>query len=944
MNIGNRGSFRALLLSTAIAGILANTANAQTASDPANPETWRNPEYRAQWGLDFINAADAYAKGVDGSGVMVGVIDSGMDIDHPEFAGRYIEGVTYDPSRPWDADTDGHGTAVASIIAANRDGVGMQGVAPGATIVMANDGGNPGFTDQLGALYGISQLVDRGVRIFNNSYGFFRPITDVTLEEAESTFELDLPVYRRAIAAGSLLIWSTGNVGRSQPSLNAGLPFYFPELESGWLAVTAVGPRKMPDWANGCGVAMNWCLAAPGGSDDWEWDESSGQWVWVGDRDDILIANPGGGYSRAWGTSLAAPHVAGTAALVSQMFPYMTMEQVRQVLLGTARDVGAPGVDDVYGYGLLDAGKAVLGPGKFDWGDFHAVLPGGVSTWENDITGDGGLIKSGDGVLILTGDSTYLGDTRIAGGVLAVGGSIASQTFVGFDGMLSGNGTIFGDVDNKGAVFAGWSSDGGTLTIDGDYRQRKDSWLFVEVGAPDGTSHLDVSGEALLEGGTVGVGLAPGGYRGDARHTILSAGGGITGRFDEICNCFAFLDFALSYDPGKIYLDVARNAVAFADVGTTRNQRAVGAGIESLGGLIRASAASGSGNALYDLIIGLDEETARAAFDSFSGELHPSVTSALVDESRFARDAISNRLSAVFGTVNAPSMPAWAYGPAGAIPAAADMSTAVWGQAYGAWGRISQSGNAAGLDRSAGGVFVGVDGDIGNAWRAGLMGGYGSSSFHVDARASSASVDSYTLAAYAGTRSGSAAFRFGAAHSWHDIDANRSLPFLGEIAESDYGARTAQIFGEASYRVDSNRIAFEPFANLAYVRSHTDSFEESGTAGLIARSANQDAVLTTIGLRAETVVAEIASAAITARGMVGWQHAFGDVSPETTFAFAGGTPFNVEGAPLARDALVLDAGLSIAATANFNASLSYTGQIAKGSVNQGVRGDLTWKF
>ncbi|MEO9339792.1 hypothetical protein ABFT80_20410 [Mesorhizobium sp. SB112] len=61
-------------------------------------------------------------------------------------------------------------------------------------------------------------------------------------------------------------------------------------------------------------------------------------------------------------------------------------------------------------------------------------------------------------------------------------------------------------------------------------------------------------------------------------------------------------------------------------------------------------------------------------------------------------------------------------------------------------------------------------------------------------------------------------------------------------------------------------------------------------------------------------------------------------------AFAGGTPFTVEGAPFAKDAFVLDAGLSIAATANISASLSYTCQLAKGSVNQGVRGDLTWKF
>lgn len=470
MNSGNRGGTRiaALLVSTAITGILVSTAHAQTTGDPTNPGSWKTPEYRTQWGLDVINAADAYTKGLDGSGITVGVVDSGLDIIHPEFAGRYNEGITYDPSMPWNIDTDGHGTAVASVIAANRDGIGMHGVAPGAMIVMANRLEGDGYGD----LYGIARLVDLGVRIINNSYATILPITDIMDQEVKDELAKALPVYRRAVAADTLLIWGTANEGWDQPSIQAGLPHLFPELESGWLAVTAVAPGYLPDWANRCGVAKNWCLAAPGGGPGWTWDSSIGDYVWYGLEDGIYVAKPGGGYEKNLGTSFAAPHVAGAAALVSQMFPYMTMEQVRQVLLGTAWDVGDPGVDEMYGYGILDVGKAVLGPGKFDWGDFHAVIDEGRSVWENDITGAGGLIKSGDGALILSGDSTYRGDTRIDGGVLAVSGSIASQTFINPEGTLAGNGSIIGDVDNNGAVYAGWNRDGGTLTIDGNYRQQ----------------------------------------------------------------------------------------------------------------------------------------------------------------------------------------------------------------------------------------------------------------------------------------------------------------------------------------------------------------------------------------------------------------------------------------------------------------------------------------
>ncbi|MBR7559477.1 hypothetical protein KC218_23295, partial [Mycobacterium tuberculosis] len=88
---------------------------------------------------------------------------------------------------------------------------------------------------------------------------------------------------------------------------------------------------------------------------------------------------------------------------------------------------------------------------------------------------------------------------------------------------------------------------------------------------------------------------------------------------------------------------------------------------------------------IYDLIIGSNAHDARTIFDSLSGEIHSSVKSALLDESRFARDVISARLRAASGAAPFSSMPLLAYGPGGQIPAAPDASSAVWGQAYGSW-------------------------------------------------------------------------------------------------------------------------------------------------------------------------------------------------------------------------------------------------------------------
>ncbi|KAG1390794.1 hypothetical protein G6F58_012889 [Rhizopus delemar] len=132
---------------------------------------------------------------------------------------------------------------------------------------------------------------------------------------------------------------------------------------------------RRPTWsaagcyATACGQAARYCLAAPGSA--------------------VYPDASGGSYYWNYGTSFAAPLISGAAALVWQRFPYFNNDLVRQTLLGTAKDIGAPGVDPVCGYGLLDIGRAVKGPGRFDWGDVVAnvdVASTG-SLWSNDIVG-----------------------------------------------------------------------------------------------------------------------------------------------------------------------------------------------------------------------------------------------------------------------------------------------------------------------------------------------------------------------------------------------------------------------------------------------------------------------------------------------------------------------------------------------------------------------------
>jgi len=113
-----------------------------------------------------------------------------------------------------------------------------------------------------------------------------------------------------------------------------------------------------------------------------------------------------GGYLPYDGTSMATPVVSGVAALVKEAFPWFTAHDLQQTLLTTATDLGAPGVDEIYGWGLVNAAKAVLGYGQFVE---TATLDtkGYSSTFSNDISGAGGLVKAGAGTLTLIGANTY---------------------------------------------------------------------------------------------------------------------------------------------------------------------------------------------------------------------------------------------------------------------------------------------------------------------------------------------------------------------------------------------------------------------------------------------------------------------------------------------------------------------------------------------------------
>ncbi len=239
----------------------------------------------------------------------------------------------------------------------------------------------------------------------------------------------------------------------------------------------------------------------------------------------------------------------------------------------------------------------------------------------------------------------------------------------------------------------------------------------------------------------------------------------------------------------------------------------------------------------------------------------------------------------------------------------------------------------------------------------GLAGGYTQSSLNVNARLSSGSVDAYHLALYGGGQLGALGLRTGAAYSWDDIKTERTITFAGgsccgsasvfsDQETASYMAGTAQVFGEAGYAMTLANVATEPFVGLAWVNLNSGGFSETGgAAALTAASRSFDTTFTTLGWRAASALGFVDGTAVTVHGALGWQHAFGDVTPAMALAFASnGVPFTIAGVPIADNSLIVDAGLDFAVTAAAKLGINYSGQLATDAQDHAVQGNLLVQF
>ena len=328
----------------------------------AQADVYRTTEYSNQYGLEKIHAAEAYAllatnnKSVAGDNIAIAIVDTGVQTNHVEIAANYQSSGSYDfvnsDSDP--SDDESHGTHVASTAAGVKNGSGMHGVAYNSDIIaikVLNSSSEGTYQD---VSDGISAAASTGAKIINLSLG--GSSTSSTLRNSLLT----------AKAADVLAIAATGNYGTTQPDY----PAYYASDSSLAGYVLAVGSVNsssvINEFSQKCGDAMNYCLVAPG--------------------ENIYAAYPTNAYAIANGTSMAASHVSGAAAVIRGAWTFLTSAQTAQILLQTATDLGAAGVDVIYGHGLLNLYAAVQAQGQNTLGYGTSVVSGGYEISSSSIT------------------------------------------------------------------------------------------------------------------------------------------------------------------------------------------------------------------------------------------------------------------------------------------------------------------------------------------------------------------------------------------------------------------------------------------------------------------------------------------------------------------------------------------------------------------------------
>ena len=330
-----------------------NPLSAYESAGPPGSGAANDPLFGKQWGLDQINAPQAWARGARGARVTIAMLDTGVDFTHPDLKAKLLPGKelalsTADgltgPGCPGPQDENGHGTHTAGIAAAvTNNGIGVAGTAPAAKILPVRVLDANGSGEDKAVNDGIRWAADHGAKVINLSLG-----GDPLLGNLPGASDGNEGAVRYALSKGAVVIASAGN--ESAPLCD------YPAAAANAICVAATDRNENPPFYSNFPADPDGTVAvrAPGGDGLPICDNPGDIWstMWP-DAPDACGATSG--YETFAGTSMAAPFVSGVAALLAGKG--LSAPQILQCLKTKSSNDG--GYDPIYGYGIVDAGKAV---------------------------------------------------------------------------------------------------------------------------------------------------------------------------------------------------------------------------------------------------------------------------------------------------------------------------------------------------------------------------------------------------------------------------------------------------------------------------------------------------------------------------------------------------------------------------------------------------------
>lgn len=584
----------------------------------------------------------------------------------------------------------------------------------------------------------LEKFGSQSVKIFNQSFGSDESYEDSKYKDAKNgkesplyfskisstdTYKPMLPYFKDVVNnKGGLFIWSAGNTENRASSLDAGLPYFDQSLEKGWISVVGVKPEKKSG-----GIISTYNVIdglSHAGSDAAYWsisaDDSSMKKI-----TSVNTVTGTVGYTIGYGSSYAAPRVTRAAALVYEKYDWMTNDQIRQTLFTTTDETNVtfrkPGrrvsstPDSEYGWGMLNQARALKGPGAFmnvtsnssASKIFNANVPSGTTSYfDNNIFGDGGLQKLGDGTLHLTGNNSFSGGSKVTAGTLEIHQVHSSPITIGANGTLVLNpkaivgydswawetiGTIDPQkITDSGLKVKNYGTvrfNGTTAIIGGDYVAYTGS--DTQVGFKNS---VKVLGKIRIQNGTVTV--QSNDYISQTEKATIMQGKSFEGNIANV-KTNGMRTANVEVKDGKVVATMSRqNPVEYIGEEALASTKNVAGNVENvfqdLDRKIKEGTATKEELAMGTTIQNMERETFATASEMMSGEIYASAQALTFSQAQNVNRDLSNRLAGLDNFKNS------------------NKDSEVWFSVLGSGGKLRRDGYASADTRVTGGQF-GID-------------------------------------------------------------------------------------------------------------------------------------------------------------------------------------------------------------------------------------------